>query len=856
MDGITRPAATTLIILALLSAAACAQEWPTFRGDYIRSGAAYVKSHYNLTDMRLLWTFNATGPVESSPAASDISGDGLRDIVFGSDDRSVYAIDHEGRLLWRHATGGMVKASPSIGDVNGDGRADVVIGSDDGRLYALDRAGDTIWSYKTPRPVRSSPVIADLDGVPGMEVVFGSMDGNIYCLDGATGRLKWAYETAEAIESSPTLYDIDGDGKKEIIIGSNDNIVYVLKNPPYKVWMHPTNGDVSATANIDRSGRIIVGSGDGSVYRLGIKSLGVDETRRIRTEAGWEEETISISGLSEDWRYNASGPVRSSAASGFVMNKSAYGSVFGSDDRNMYFISADGLRNASYTLSKGIDSSPALADLNGDNHTEVIFGSDDGSLYIINYPGARAYSYRTGGAVKSSPAVADLTGDGSLEVIVGSYDGSVYVFGDMRSRTIARGDELYRRAFTLYGIGDVDGARETASNASSVYATVGYAAGSAKCGLLFKRIDADLMLAKAIRQYNDGDSDSAKARISLIARIYEEINDSRGGDKAEALRRRIEADTYYAEAKYYIDQGMRANATEYIEAARIYYRSVNDTAGLKRVEGLSSYTKNYDKAETYLQDGRTAIVGGRFQEARMLIGFARMSYELAKDDEGVRRAEDMLAEAKAEEAYANAKTYLNASEYDKADVSLELAINLYRNISPDGQEKAAALRRTAVMMRAAGQLMEEARIRYEAAYFDDAAEYARNASRLYEDAGDREGYVKAMALLQDALNGGRLSGTYSTGDWLMAAIVLVAAAAIGWSYYMKRRIDGFQKELAGMRQAKPVTEAPQKPRAPAGYAPAERQRRRPPQTGRLGVAHKTRLLDDDNREDKANEPPK
>jgi len=856
MDGTMRSAATTLMLLVLLSQAACAQEWPTFRGDYIRTGTAYLKSHYNLTDMRLLWSFNATGPVESSPAISDINGDGLRDIVFGSDDKKVYAIDYEGRLLWRRATGGMVKAAPSIDDVNRDGRKDVVVGSDDGSVYAIDQRGNVFWSYQTGGPVRSSPVIADVDGIPGMEVFFGSMDGNIYCLDGITGRLKWAYETADAIESSPTLYDIDGDGKKEIIIGSDDNIVYVLKNPPYKVWMYQTNGDVSATANIDRSGRIIVGSGDGSVYRLGIRSLGVDETRRIRTEAGWAEQTISISGLTEDWRYNASGPVRSSAASGLVMDMSTYGTVFGSDDRNLYYINADGLRNASYTLSKGIESSPALADLNGDNVTEVIFGSDDGSLYIINFPGVRAYSYQTGGAVKSSPAVADLTGDGSLEVIVGSYDGNVYVFGDIRGRIIAKGDELYRKAFTLYSIGDVDGARETASNASSVYSTVGYAQGSAKCGALFKRIDADLMLTKAIRQYNEGDSNSANAKINLIARIYEEINDTQGGGRVEALRRRIEADAYYMEARYYIDQGLRTNATEYIEAARIYYRSVNDTAGLKKVEGLSTFTKNYDKAETYLQDGEKAILAGKFPEARMLIGFARMSYELAKDGEGMKKSDDMLVEAKAEEAYANAKAYLNLSEYDKADVSLELAINLYGNISPDGSEKAASLRRTALIRRAAGQLMEEAKVRYDAAYYADSAEYARNASRLYEEAGDREGYVKSMALLQDAVNGGRLSETYSTGDWLIIMVALAAAAAIGWSYYVKRRIDDFQNELAGMRQSKPHQEATQKKKAPTGYAPAEKQVRRPPATGRLGVAHKTRLLDDDRKENKANEPPR
>jgi outer membrane protein assembly factor BamB len=76
--------------------------------------------------------------VRSSPALGDIDNDGKLEVVVGSDDHKIYALNGEnGSLLWSYSTGYFVRSSPSLGDIDNDGKLEVVVGSGDGNVYAL-----------------------------------------------------------------------------------------------------------------------------------------------------------------------------------------------------------------------------------------------------------------------------------------------------------------------------------------------------------------------------------------------------------------------------------------------------------------------------------------------------------------------------------------------------------------------------------------------------------------------------------------------------------------------------------------------------------------------------------------------
>jgi tetratricopeptide (TPR) repeat protein len=508
--------------------------------------------------------------------------DGYMEIVFGSDDDSVYALDHDGGYLWRYRTSGNVRSSPTLADINEDGRPDVVFGSDDGFVYALDDRGGQIWNFSTDGAVRGSPAVDVMKKGDGISIIVGSLDTRVYSLD-RSGRKVWDYKTSDSIESSAAIFDIDDDGQKEAVIGSNDNMVYVLKSPPYKVWSYLLGGDVKAAPAVDRLGRITVGSEGRDIFMFEMKAVGNAETRRIKTDKGWTTKTIGMSGLVPTWNYTTRGEIVSSAA---VDGTGLWNTVVGSFDKSLYFLGGNGTRHRAYSVSKPIESSPAIADIDGDGSREVIFGSDDHIIYVIADNGGTKNSFRTGASVRSSPAVADLTGDGKLEFIIGSDDGRIYAFGDPQEADIAEGEADYNLALQSYEIGRLQDTTEHLNRSFTKWSGLNNTQGLLKVGRMRSRMLADLQFSRAVALFGQGNISQASGMIREILQGYEAAKYRPGYDMALKLSDRLEAETFYLEAKYYIDVGQPENAKGYADSARMLYGRLNDSKGISRVDSL------------------------------------------------------------------------------------------------------------------------------------------------------------------------------------------------------------------------------------------------------------------------------
>lgn len=92
----------------------------------------------------------------SSPAATDLTGDGILDLVMGGATREfkatatgVFALDGAtGELLWKHPARNQMVGSPIFQDITGDGTDDVFIGGRSDQYLALDgRTGELLWEY-------------------------------------------------------------------------------------------------------------------------------------------------------------------------------------------------------------------------------------------------------------------------------------------------------------------------------------------------------------------------------------------------------------------------------------------------------------------------------------------------------------------------------------------------------------------------------------------------------------------------------------------------------------------------------------------------------------------------------------
>ena len=175
------------------------------------------------------WMLNA-------PAAADVDGDGVLDIVTGERVASaqgfVHAIKMDGNPInanWPVEIAATPAFTPSIADVDNDGNADVVIAASSAGMYIFDNQGQVFPGFPVFDPnVRysyQSPILADLDNDDDLEII-GSNHGDapgFYVMEhDGTYKAGWPIATSEWTYSPPTVLDIDEDGNFEIFMSDRN----------------------------------------------------------------------------------------------------------------------------------------------------------------------------------------------------------------------------------------------------------------------------------------------------------------------------------------------------------------------------------------------------------------------------------------------------------------------------------------------------------------------------------------------------------------------------------------------------------------------------------------------------------
>jgi hypothetical protein len=318
-------------------------------------------------------------------------------------------------------------SSATIADIDGNlgnGR-EVVVGTADGYVNAFSATGAKLWSYRVASCsyrgfnsgddlIQGSPAVGDLDGDGTPEVVVGygtrtalseiTCDGNdtggVVAINGANGSLRWRYKTVpdnmnnfalNGTIASPALADTDGDGKLEVGFGSINNNVFLLSSSGTLLWKYRTFDTVFSTpafADVN---------GDGRREML------------IGTDFGPNNCVPNTPGCRIPGTY------------GFLY---AFNTA-GGPNQTREFGTGYLWRAAFDTV---VNSSPVVADLEGDGSLEVVIGSgnesrDGGSargraVRILDAAtGATKRTLPMPAQVPSTPALADLDGNGSLDIV-------------------------------------------------------------------------------------------------------------------------------------------------------------------------------------------------------------------------------------------------------------------------------------------------------------------------------------------------------------------------------------------------------------------------------------------------------
>lgn len=348
--------------------------------------------------------------------------------------------------------------SPVLADINGDGKLEIIAVTNKGFVVAVGHNGAKLWEKDIAGPfgmsggsheIHARPAVADLDGDGHVEIVVaaGTLNPNV-CTQGGVivldrqGNVKpgWPLLAADeevppagcrdTIISSPALGDLDNDGDLEIVVGGFDKRIYAIHHdgslmanyPPDSVLSNrfPTWPNIRGKLADNMWGSPALADIDGDGYLDIIMSTG---------EGNFD---ASHGGNAGDWSCPYELPP--GWASGYCGGSLYVIDRFGNNLPGF----------PRYSL-EALNSSPAVADVNGDGKPEIFVGTGD--FYYTHSPsrpthGFRLYGYdsegndlpgwgggkQVGGTVTVSPSIGNITGDSQPEIVVIASDKKVYAW--------------------------------------------------------------------------------------------------------------------------------------------------------------------------------------------------------------------------------------------------------------------------------------------------------------------------------------------------------------------------------------------------------------------------------------------
>ncbi len=427
-----------LLCLALmLSISVSAQEFPQFQSQFpikwkSKIGGATFKTNFLLEKGMLIvgsngnhyrdWRLDAdNGVYIINPADGKIvqhfADEGFGDmdvngvvamngkIFFGNDNDEFLCYNTGGKQLWRVPVSGDVESEPVLLDVNCDGSKEVIFGTETGEVAALDsRNGNCIWSFK----------INDFSG-------WNKTDNRLLFKVGAH------FSDGSGFVAKPAVTELSGDNVPDLIFNCRDNYTYAINGENGTLLWKFNHGNVYYIANTP----LVIE--EGKQKKIYVLQNRIDEKNTEHTHmVSLNSKGVLQKTFAASWHYAVNyAPVHHNNRLISCYRDTLVVLNLHSGVWKKVALPSEGTYYGSYYYSsyRLVSARPQFFDFLKNGSAQLMLVNEEGYVELLDadsFKHLKRFSLPDG--TETTPLIADVDGDGKLEMLVGCYDGYLYCF--------------------------------------------------------------------------------------------------------------------------------------------------------------------------------------------------------------------------------------------------------------------------------------------------------------------------------------------------------------------------------------------------------------------------------------------
>ncbi|MFH1722116.1 MAG: hypothetical protein ABH950_05890 [Candidatus Altiarchaeota archaeon] len=586
-----------------------------------RNNPVYVLERVEGLDYGMLKWADYDHDIAYTLYAADINQDNLSEVLVGTQDAVLYALDSNGALIWEHEPGFAVWALTSH-DFEGLGYPDLVAGAFR-HVFLYDYLGNQKWSYTTSGRI-GEVLVDDLEGDGTSEILALGVDDKLYVLN-SFGALLWSYKNPDLSEGL-AVGDVDHDGEKEIIIVSGRKKIVSLDLTGNVEWTYtnPTPIQGILIEDIDANGfedLIVYTLNDLYFYEVNpryLLILGVDEVYEQSLGLFHQEFYLEAKekALEAKTRYLELEYIGKLHELNNVINKSTK------------FLEAKKFHEEAKSLFDAEKFDEAAK--NGKESLQI---------------------YR--------------------ELFAKNKTAELERFVEL-SKKYNEVKDVFSRARDSYRGGDFKEGKRLALEAKGLYTELDDESGVSKANILMQNAEdylkADSYYQEALDYFDKRQYETSKSYVSDARQIYQELGDSSGIEKSDKLllilaeklsgaTSKYAGDAYLEQASQYQDSRQFDLACAFAKKARNSYNEVSDHEGVENAgKIISSCTEKLrrqsstDLANEYYQNALLYLSKGDETQAKRFAEDALELYSELGNDEGMVNAGDLLTRLETEDS--------------------------------------------------------------------------------------------------------------------------------------------------------------------------------------------------------------